>query len=232
VNESLVRRVAQLALAAQIGFVLSWLIAGLWQGPRYNALSQSISDMYAVTAPGGMFLVVVLTLCGLATAMFAALSVWPTLRRAGWPATVGSVLLGLSIYGLGDLLTPFERLACRIADSGCSPAAQVANAGGMLDATLSIIGILLFAAAAFILASAMRRTPGWQDWPWPARFVGIAFILILVVDVATSSLGFGGLVERLLAAFGAAAIGAFAWRISTRSESQRSVVSGPGPVTP
>jgi hypothetical protein len=39
--------VAQLTLVAQIAFVLSWLIAGLWQGARYSALSHSISDMYA-----------------------------------------------------------------------------------------------------------------------------------------------------------------------------------------
>jgi hypothetical protein len=221
VSWRLVRRVAQLTLVAQIAFVLSWLIAGLWQGPRYSTLSHSISDMYAVTAPGGIFLVVVFTLCGLATVLFAAVSVWPALRRAGWPAAVGSVLLGLSIYGLGDLLSPFERLACRIADSGCSPAAQVANTGGMLDALLSTVGILVFAAAAFFLAPAFRRTPGWQAWAWPARWVGLAFILILVADVATSSLGFGGFMERVLATLGAAAIGALAWRISTRSEPQR-----------
>ena len=59
----LVRRVALLTLVAQIAFVMSWLIAGLWQGAGYSALAHSISDMYAVTAPGGMFLVVVITLC-------------------------------------------------------------------------------------------------------------------------------------------------------------------------
>lgn len=212
---------AQLTVVAQIAFVLSWLIAGLWQEGRYNALSQSISDMYAVTAPGGIFLVIVITVCGLGTVLFAALSVWPTLRRAGWPAAVGSVLLGLSIYGLGDLLTPFEREACRIADAGCSPTAQLANTGGRLDAVLSTVGIVVFAASTFFLATAIRRTPGWQDWAWPARWVGIAFIGLLAFDVATSSLGFGGLVERLLAAFGAGAIGAFAFRISTTPEPQR-----------
>lgn len=227
----LVRLVAQVTIGAQIAFVLSWLIAGLWQGPRYSALSHSISDMYALTAPGGLFLVVVLTPCGLATVLFAGLSVWPTFRRAGWPAAVGSVLLGLSIYGLGDLLTPFERLACRTADSGCTPAAQLANTGGMLDEILSTIGILVFAAAAFFLAQAIRHTPRWQDWVWPARCVGLAFIAILIAALATSSLGFGGLMERLLAAFGAAAIGAFAWRISTRSETQRTAGPEPGSLT-
>lgn len=220
---------AQLTVVAQVAFVLSWLIAGLWQGAQYNVLSDSISDMYAVTAPNGMFLVVVITLCGLATVLFAALSVWPALRPAGWLAAVASALLGLSIYGLGDLLTPFERLACRIADSGCSPAAQLANSGGMLDATLSTIGIFVFAGATFFIAPAMRRTPGWRGWAWPARWFGIAFIVILVADVATSPLGIGGLLERLLAALGAAAIGAFAWRISTRSTAQLSAAPEPGP---
>lgn len=115
-----IRRTAQLAAFAQVVFVASFLVAGAWQGPRYNALTQSMSDMYADTAPNGAFLVVAFTFCGLATVLFAGASVWPTLRRAGWPAAVGSALLGLSIAGLGNLLSPFERLACRIADPGCT----------------------------------------------------------------------------------------------------------------
>ncbi len=62
----------------------------------------------------------------------------------------------------------------------------------------------------------MRRTSGWRAWAWPARCVVVAFIVILVAYLATSPLGLGGLMERLLAAFGAATIGTFAWRISTR----------------
>jgi hypothetical protein len=213
----IVRLVAQLTVVAQIAFVLSWLVAGFWQGPRYSAVSHSISDMYAVTAPGGSFLVVVFTLCGLVTICFAALSVWPTLRPGGWRAGVGAALLGLSIFGIGDLLSPFERLGCRIADSGCTPSAQLANSGGMLDAALSTAGILVSIAAAFFLASAMRRASGWSEWAWPARFVGMAFVVILAADVALAPLGFGGLLERLLAALGAAAIGIFAWRISARA---------------
>ncbi|MCA2176125.1 DUF998 domain-containing protein [Nonomuraea glycinis] len=42
-------------------------MAASWQGPRYSVLAHTISDLYAVTAPGGMFLVVVFTLCGAAT---------------------------------------------------------------------------------------------------------------------------------------------------------------------
>lgn len=89
---ALIRRTAQLALVAQVIFVGSFLIAATWQGPRYDAMTQSMSDMYAVTAPNALFLVVAFTFCGAATVVFAGLSVWPTLRRAGWPAVAGAAL--------------------------------------------------------------------------------------------------------------------------------------------
>jgi hypothetical protein len=196
-------------LVAQIAFVVSWIIAGFWQGSRYSALSQTISDMYAVTAPRGMFLVVVITMCGVATVLFALLALRPALRASGWVGTLGCALLALSIYGLGDALTPFEREACRIADEGCTAADQLATAGGTLDAVLSTFGIFLFIGAAFVLAEAMKRTPGWQRWAWPARGVGIGFIVVLGALIATED-SLGGLMERLLAALGATAIAAVA----------------------
>ena len=211
----LIRRTAQLAVVAQVLFVASFLIAATWQGPRYNAMTQSMSDMYAVTAPNALFLVVSFTFCGLATVLFVGLSVWPTLRRAGWPAVAGSALLGLSIVGLGDVLSPFEQLACRIADPGCTYAAQAANAGGALDNNLSFLGIVLFAIAPFFIAEAFRRLPEWKSWAWPARFAGFTFIALFVVDtVAYAMNGPQGLFERLLATSAVAMVGVFAWRIS------------------
>ena len=209
-----VRTWAWAGFAAQVVFVASWLVAAAWQGDGYRVLAHTISDMYAVTAPGGLFLVVVLTLCGLATVLFALLSVRPVLQPAGRTATIGAVLLALSIYGLGDLFSPFEREACRLADPGCTDAGQSANAGGALDAALSTIGILLFVAAAFVLAAAMRRTPGWQDWSRAARWVGVGFAGLLVLYIVAEPAGLGGLLERRLAALGAAAIGAPALRIA------------------
>jgi hypothetical protein len=207
-------RWAWVAVIAQALFVVSWLIAQAWQGPRYSALSDTISDMYAVTAPGGPSLVVVLTLCGIATVLFALLSVWPTLRPAGWTAAVGSILLALSIYGLGDALSPFEREACRIADPGCTGGDQMNNLGGRMDAILSTIGILCFVAAAFFLAAAMKRTPGWERAARPTRWVGAGFLVLIVVVGAGESVDLGGLTERMLAAFGAVAIAALAVRVA------------------
>ncbi len=179
--DSRVRIWAWTAFTAQLTAVVSWLVAAAWQGEGYRVLAHTISDMYAVSAPGGLFLVVVFTLSGLATVLFAVLSVRPALRPGGRAATVGAVLLALSIYGVGDLLSPFEREACRLADPGCAEADQVSNLGGALDTTISTVGFLLFVAAAFVLAAAMKRAPGWQRYAWPARCVGVGFAVLLVV---------------------------------------------------
>src|SRR3954451_2282841 len=222
-NGDTVRTWGRVGFAAQVAFVMSWLIAPAWQGSDYDSLAHSISDMYAETAPGGWFLVVVLTLCGLATVLFALLAVRPALREGGRRATGGAVLLALSIFGVGDLFSPFEREACRLADTGCTGSDQTANLGGRLDNALSTLGILLFIAAAFVLASAMRRTPGWQGSVWPARWVGIVFAVLLVAFVVAESADLGGLFERLLAGFGSVAIGALAWRIARQPATEPAV---------
>jgi hypothetical protein len=214
VNGRLVRTWAWLALGAQVLLVLSWIAAGFWQGPQYSILSDSISDLYAVTAPAGLVLAIVISLCGLATILFAWLSVRPSLGEAGARATIGSVLLGLSIYGLGNLLAPVARVACRIADEGCSPSDQLANFGGLLDVVVSIPGILLFIAAVFVLAGAMARAPGWRDLAGPSRRLGIAFIALLVAAVLAGAFGAMGLGIRLLAISGAAGIAGLARRVA------------------
>jgi hypothetical protein len=209
------RWAAWLGIAAQVVFVASVLVAAAWQGPRYSVLAHSISDMYAVTAPHASFLVVTLTDCGAATILFALLSVWPALRPGGRAATVGSVLLALSIGGLGDLLTPAERVACRLADPGCTPALALSNSGGKMDSAVSTVGVLLFVAAGFFLAAAMRRVPGWQAWAWPTRGSAVLVFALTVADVADA--GLGGLFERLAAAAMATGVAALGVGILRRS---------------
>ncbi|HXR44937.1 MAG TPA: DUF998 domain-containing protein [Pseudolysinimonas sp.] len=207
---------AVLAVLAQLVFTATWLVAPLWQGAGYNVLAHSISDMYAVTAPNGVVLVVVFTVCGALTILFALLAVLPALRSAGWTAVAGAILLALSIFGLGDLLSPFERLACRLADPGCTSASQIANAGGATDAIVSTVGVILFIAAAVLLSVAMQRTDGWRAWVWPARVVAIVVIAVFFAEGLLGASGVGGLLERVLAAVGAISIGVLAARISRR----------------
>lgn len=135
------RRWARLAVIANIVFTLCWLLAAVWQGPTYDSVAHTISDMYAAGAPGAAFLIVFFTLCGAVVMWFAYYSLWPSLREAGWPAKVGVILVAVSIFGLGDLLSLFEQEGCRLADAGCTPELQTANFGGATDATLSTLGV-------------------------------------------------------------------------------------------
>jgi hypothetical protein len=175
--------------------------------------------MYALTAPGALFLVVVFTLCGAAGIAFAVRSVWPALRAGGrWFAGIGSTLLCLSVFGAGDLLSVTERLACRIADPGCSATAQVASSGGRMDDLLTTIGIPVFVLGGFFLAAAMKRIPGWKRWAWPTRWTMIAlFLLTFAAAFPSSVTGAGGLLERLVAAVGAGWIALLALGIRRRA---------------
>jgi hypothetical protein len=213
-NDRQVRMWAWVGLAAQVLLVVSWIAAGFWQGPHYRVISDSISDLSAATAPAGLLVAIVIGLCGLATILFAWLSVWPSLRSAGARATIGSALLGVSIYGLGNLLAPLARVACRTADQGCSPSDQLATFGGMLDAVTSIPGILFFIAAVFVLAAAMARTPEWRDLAGPSRRLGAVFIVLLVATVLSAAIDATGLAARVLAITGAAGVAGLAWRIA------------------
>ncbi|MFC1414081.1 DUF998 domain-containing protein [Streptacidiphilus sp. N1-12] len=201
-----VRRWAWAVLLTHIVFTASWLLAAAWQGPRYNVFSQTISDMYADGAPGAWFLIIVFTLSGLALVVFARASLWPRLRQGGTPAKAAVLLLALSIFGLGDLLSPFEREGCPIAARGCTSDLQTATFGGALDTVLSTLGVVALIAAGFCLASATKRVPGWSDYTRATRRATIAMIVLFVLDGATQSIGLSGMFERLIALAGAVAI--------------------------
>lgn len=224
---------AWIAVAAQVVFTMSWVDAAEWQGPRYSPLAHSISDMYALTAPHAAFIIIVFTICGAATIWFALRSLLPMLRSAlgpapgaaGWFATIGSWLLVLSIFGIGDLLTVTERLGCRLADPGCTAARQVSNLGGMMDSYVSTAGLFLFVIAGFLLAAAMRRAPGWRPLVWPTRWFMAAMIVVFLADGLGQRAGLGGLFERLAALAGAAWIAFLAVGVGRRARAAGAIVS-------
>jgi hypothetical protein len=212
-----VRRWSAAAVAASVVFVVAWLLAASWQGPRYSVTAHTISDMYASGAPGAAFLIVVFTLCGAAVLLFAWRALWPSLRQAGRPAAVGTALLAASIFGLGDLLTPFEREGCRLADPGCTSAAQLATTGGTLDAVLSTAGVAALVAAGFFLAAAMARLPQWRDWARWTRWATAGIFAAFAADGLAGPASLSGLFERLLAVAGAAAIAALGAGVRRRA---------------
>jgi hypothetical protein len=212
------RRWARLVVVANIAFVCAWLLAAVWQGPRYSSAEHTISDMYADGAPGAWFLVLVFTLCGAAVLLFAFRSLWPALRAAGRPARVGVFLLGLSIFGLGDVLSVFEQQGCRLADPGCTPDAQTATFGGAADATLSTVGAFALPVCGLVLAVAMKRLPAWRSWARPTRYAALAILALLVLDGILTGAGAGGFGERLFALAGAAGITMLAVGVLHRTE--------------
>jgi len=214
------RTAAKIGLIAQIVFCLGWLVAPIWQGQKYSPLAHTISDMYAVTAPYGWVLVILITLCGLATATFIFFGLWPHFRGQGSLGLFGILLLGLSIFSLGDSLTPFERMACRLADSECTPDSQTANLGGTLDAVLSSVGVVAFMISCFILAAALTKIPHWKPLAWPARITGVVIALAMFAIAPTQEIGLGGLMERIVALVGAAALAAVALRVMRLPEPQ------------
>jgi hypothetical protein len=222
------RRWAWAGLLAQLAFLVSWGLASNWQGPRYSTVAHSISDMYAVTAPHAAFLIIVFTACGAATIGFAFGAVRRALRPGGWTATVGSALLALSIVGLGDLLTPFERLACRLADQGCTTSRQIATTGGMLDNTLSTYGVVALILAGIFLSFAMRRAATWRGWAWPTRGAMVVLFGVAVADAIGQHHGLGGLFERLIALIGAVWLGSLAVAVLRRNRKAQVGLARPG----
>ncbi len=204
------QRWARLAVIANVVFAGSWLLAALWQGPSYSSVAHTISDMYADGAPGAAFLIVMFTLCGIAVVLFVWRSLWPALREAGRPAKIGTILLALSIFGLGDVLSLFEQEGCRLADAGCTTGKQTGTFGGMTDAVLSTAGVAALIVGGFFLAAAMKRLPAWQSWARPTMWATVAFVVLFVLDGVLGGAGLGGLMERLIALAGAAGVSALA----------------------
>jgi len=218
-----VRRWAWAGLIAQIAFVASWAAASNWQGPHYSTVTDSISDMYALGVPGAAFLIVTFTLTGAATIMFALRSVWPALRPGGRIAAAGSVLLALSVCGLGDLLTAGERMACRASDPGCTAVRQLSNSGGRLDDVLTTFGVLAMIVAGILLSFAMRRTASWRGWAGPTRAAMFLLFCFTCGDIIGSSHGVGGAFERLIALTGAVWLAAVAVGVLRRTRKTRAV---------
>ncbi len=176
---------AKLGITAQLLFVASWLVFGFFQGSTYSWRAHSISDMYAQTAQHGLILALILTVCGLATIIFVLFALLPNIRQYSKSklAKAGAILLTLSVFGLGNLLAPFERLACRIADQGCTSSQQVSTLGGRLDSNLTFFGILFLILALFFIGYGLHKAAG--GWTLYTRYVragGFALVALLLVE--------------------------------------------------
>jgi len=87
-----------------------------------------------------------------------------------------------------------------------------------MDSTLSTLGVVVFVAAGFVLAAAMKRLPSWQAWVRPVRWYAALVIVLAICDALTQGAnGLSGLFERLIAMTGAAGIAVLARGVLRRS---------------
>ncbi|OHV40565.1 MULTISPECIES: DUF998 domain-containing protein [Pseudofrankia] len=186
-------------LAAQLVFTVGWLLAGTWQGPRYDAVRDSISDETALTAPHAWLPITCQLLAGLGTIAFALFGLRPALTTAGRTARYAPWMLA---GGAVAYLVIFPRLPCRLADTACGVHQHLYSAGGLTDAIASGALIALLAVAPFPLWRRMREIPRWRR----LRPVMLgARVLGPILLIATASQGpyapgsQEGLFERMLA---------------------------------
>ena len=133
-------------LIAQASFMVGWLVAETWQGPRYSLVKHSISDLQAATAPHAWFPITCFAIGGLGTFAFATFGLRPALSAAGTTAAYAPWLLGLAALALGN---SFPQIPCRLADPGCSPHHQLHSPGGMTDAIVSGAAFLVLVLTPF-----------------------------------------------------------------------------------
>jgi hypothetical protein len=182
-----------IGLLAQVAFAAGWLIAETWQGPRYNPLTDTISDLQAASAPHAWFPIVCFAAGGLGTFGFAIFGLRPAwagaVRIAPWA-------IGLSGLALGN---SFPQIPCQLSTPGCTATGQLLSAGGLTDAILSGAALWLLAITPLQLARLLTPLPHWTGLARLMRVAGVAALVgygLLALALLTGI--WPGLVERAL----------------------------------
>jgi hypothetical protein len=181
---------------AQLAFTAGWLITETWQGPGYSAVSDTISDMQAATAPHVWFPIICFAAGGIGTFCFAAFGLAPALKSAGQTARSVPWQLGIAALALGN---SFPLTPCRLPDPGCTAHSQLFSAGGLTDAIVSTIALLVLVRVPNGLWKRMRAVPRWQRVKpvmLTARVVCPACFVLLFAAAVTDTAQ--GLAERVL----------------------------------
>lgn len=215
-----------LGVIAQVAFVAGWLIAETWQGPHYSVVTDTISDMEAVTAPHAWFPIACFAVGGAGTFCFAVFGLRPALAGAGRTAAYGPWLLALAGLAVGN---PFPLIPCELPAPGCTAHQQLYSPGGMTDAIVATAALLVLAFTPRPLWERMKVLPEWRRLRPVMTTARVAcplcFILLSVASLAGTA---AGLAERALAASLTLWIGALAVRLICVSGRPRAAAGGNG----
>ena len=184
-------------LVAQAAFLAGWLIAEAWQGPGYNPVTDTISDMQAATAPHAWFPIICFAVGGLGTFGFAVFGLRPALAAAGNRAAYAPWMLAVAALAVGN---SFPLIPCQLAKPGCTANVQLLSPGGLTDAVVASLAFLVLAITPGPLSQRMRGLPRWQRLApvmTAARAACLACFILLGIASATGVAE--GLMERILA---------------------------------
>jgi hypothetical protein len=182
-----------IGLLAQGAFAAGWVVAETWQGPRYSPVTDTISDLQAVTAPHVWFPIACFAAGGLGTFGFALFGLRPAwagaVRIAPWA-------IGLSGLALGN---SFPQIPCQLSAPGCTATSQLLSAGGLTDAILSGAALWMLAITPLQLARLVTPLPHWSALVRLLRVSGVVALAgygLLALALLTGI--WPGLVERAL----------------------------------
>jgi hypothetical protein len=184
---------------AQVVFTAGWVVSELWQGPSYDPVRDTISDMQASTAPHVWFPIASFVLAGVATFAFAVFGLRPALAGAGKRARFAPWMLAFSALALGN---SFPLIPCRLSDPGCTPSFQLNSPGGLTDAIVSGLAFFVLVITPFPMWRRLANLPGWRRLRpvlLAAAIGGPILFVLLAVSSSEPSMPDVGLIERVLA---------------------------------
>ena len=200
-----VRPLAQACVAAQILFIMGWLVLGAVEGHGYDPLQHDISDLGAVTAHHATAYRLLMLVTGAVTMAFGLFVVRPVLRS---PAA--GVLVALSLPALDNFTDGFFQVDCRMADPACTGMDAYSSWHGVAHVVSFAVAALATVGAPFVVAHAMNRLEEWRSMARPTRWFGALTVVLLIVAMLASGTAVQGLAQRLAATVITLGLAAFA----------------------
>lgn len=207
-------------LAAQVAFTAGWVVSEIWQGPSYNPINDTISDMQAANAPHVWFPITCFALGSIGTFAFVVFGLRPALSKAGHVAVFAPWMLAIAGLAIGN---SFPLIPCQIAHPSCSASHQLSSPGGMTDAVVATSAFLVLAFTPIPLWRRLRVLPEWRHLKpvmLAASILGPGGFVLL--GVASSSNVADGLAERALTTICVLWIAALAVALVSNSRRARS----------
>jgi hypothetical membrane protein len=189
---TVIRSLAWGAVAVQVAFVASWIVAGALT-PGYSHTHSGVSALAAHGMPHPWIVMAGFVLVGLsAIAVAVGVGIVLPARRA---ATVAAMLF--AVAGIGFLVVAFARLDCDLAQHACSTRFHHGDLSWRtsLHAWTGLVVSVAIIGTAFALARAL--------WPSPTGALALAagvdgaLLLVAALLLYSATDGAGGIVERV-----------------------------------